>query len=124
MKAAGAILLAAGLLCAGTTVAAVRHHAPLAHHHHLVHHHVSGSHLSVEMRDDSQISATPYASRTPSDDRLRPSIDTQVGRATASFGFHPGVVGRTLDPHELDGAAEPRLGHDESTAGATVKIPL
>jgi hypothetical protein len=69
-----------------------------------------------------------YAMRMTSDPQLRPRIDTRVNElgdgAVASFGYHPGVVPSTLGPHELDGAAEPQLGHSESSAGVTVKIPL
>ena len=57
---------------------------------------------------------------------MRPSVEAPLGETggIASFGYHPGSVGQTLGPHELNGAAEPQLGHAESTAGVSVKVPL
>ena len=69
-----------------------------------------------------------YAMRAERPPQLRPIIDSRVNElgsgAVASFGYHPGVVARTLATDELDGAAENRLGHSESSAGVSLNIPL
>jgi hypothetical protein len=79
-------------------------------------------------RDGPLSGARIYALRASPEPQPRPSLDTRVNElgegATASIGYHPGVIPPTLGPHELDGAAAPRLGHSESTAGVSVKIPL
>ncbi|HEY1881065.1 MAG TPA: hypothetical protein VGG68_14145 [Caulobacteraceae bacterium] len=113
------------LALAGAAAAApARHHLAPAGHHHVDRQHIR-QHLSVDMRDDGRGTSSRYASRTPGQIHLKPSVDTRFGHgAVASFGYHPGVVPPTLGPHELNGAAEPQLGHSESSAGVTVKIPL
>lgn len=81
-----------------------------------------------ETRNNPLSGARLYAMRAAKEPQPRPSIDTRVNElsdgAVASFGYHPGVVPRTLGPNELDGAAEPLLGHSESSAGVSVKVPL
>ncbi|HWD68255.1 MAG TPA: hypothetical protein VG227_09875 [Caulobacteraceae bacterium] len=82
----------------------------------------------TKARDNPLSGARLYALRMARDPQPRPRIDTRVNElgdgAVASFGYHPGVVANTLGPHELDGAAEPQLGHSESSAGVSLKIPL
>jgi hypothetical protein len=97
--------------------------------------HLTLSHLRVslfrkgkpqESLDNSLSGARLYALRAAKEPR--PSVDTRVNElgegAVASIGYHPGVIPSTLGPHELDGAAEPQLGHSESAAGVSIKIPL
>ena len=126
MRTGPSIPVLAAMIVLGAPVHAKAPAHPPRHHHAV--RHVARRrlrHLSVEMRDDGRSASKSYASRQPGQLRLRPSVDTRFGQgAVASFGYHPGVVQPTLGPHELDGAAEPRLGHSESTAGVSVKVPL
>jgi hypothetical protein len=124
-------VLAIAIVGCGSAEAKATSRPAAPKHHHATHHrgrHVAPRqtrHLSVEMRDDGRGTQASYSSRAPGQLRLRPSVDTRFGRgAVASFGYHPGVVPPTLGPHELNGAAEPQLGHSESSAGVTVKVPL
>jgi hypothetical protein len=128
---AALFLLAIALLVFGSAEATATLRPAVAQHHQVRRHpgrHVARRrfrHFSVEMRDEGGREMQSYASRPPGQLHLRPSVDTRFGRgAVASFGYHPGVVAPTLEPHELNGAAEPRLGHSESSAGVTVKVPL
>jgi hypothetical protein len=123
--------LAIALLVFGSAEATATLRPPVAQHHRVRRHparHVARRrtrHFSVEIRDEGGRDVQSYASRSPGQLHLRPSVDTRFGGgAVASFGYHPGVVAPTLGPHELNGAAEPRLGHSESSAGVTVKVPL
>jgi hypothetical protein len=81
-----------------------------------------------ESLNNSLSGARLYALHAGKEPRPRPSVDTRVNElgegAVASIGYHPGVIPSTLGPHELDGAAEPQLGHSESAAGVSIKIPL
>jgi hypothetical protein len=118
------LLLLAALTGAAPVQGAPHKHAP-AHHRYAAGRHRRTFRLSAEMREDGRSPANSYAARKPGELRLRPNINTRFGDgAVASFGYHPGVVAPTLGPHELDGAVEPQLGHGESSAGVSVKVPL
>lgn len=127
------IVLTAAWLCGHEARAAIRHsphgHAGRRHTGRRHAGHLRHRRLSVEMRDSGggtgRAAAQPQAALSPGWTHARPSVETALGHGgVASFGYHPGAVPRTLGPHELDGAAEPRLGHGESEAGVSVKIPL
>ncbi|HEY7901421.1 MAG TPA: hypothetical protein VIC25_09570 [Caulobacteraceae bacterium] len=128
MNRLGIVVLAAAMAAAAVGAGAntlVRRHHPLHRHIRYAHR----RHLSVEMRADDVGGGSAMAARPrPAGAQawLKPDLQTRIGRrgATASFGYHPGAVGPTLQPHELDGAADTQLGRSESVAGVQVKVPL
>lgn len=83
-------------------------------------------HWSAEMHSDGQTSSRAYHAVPSQQARPRPSLERRFDRkgAVATVGYNPGVIGRTLGPHELDGAAEARLGQSESIAGVNVRVPF
>jgi hypothetical protein len=121
------LLLAATLACAAPVCASAGRH-PVRHRHRHYAARQEVRHLSVEMTDDGQFATTTWrpSPRLGQQASLPPNYRQRLGEtgAVASLGYNKDAVGRTLDQHELDGAAEKRLGNSESTAGVSVKIPF
>jgi hypothetical protein len=110
-------------LVTGAAAAPARHHHPIRHRHYA---RARTHHFSVEMRDDGRATAKPYRPATRQDAYLNPMVRGRLGKtsAIAALGYNRGAIAPTLGPHELNGAAETRLGQSESTAGVSVKVPF
>ena len=117
------LVIAILALAASAAAAPARHHHPVRHRHYA---RARPHHFSVEMRDDGRAAAKPYRSATRQDAYLNPLVQRRLGktRAIAVLGYNRGAIPPTLGPHELNGAAETRLGQSESTAGVSVKVPF
>jgi len=116
------VMIAILALAAGAAASPARHH-PVRHRHYA---RARTHHFSVEMKDDGRATAKPYRPATRQDAYLNPLVQRRLGktRAIAVLGYNRGAIPPTLGPHELNGAAETRLGQSESTAGVSVKVPF
>jgi len=121
------LTLAILALAADAAQAGAQHssHKPLRRH--VAYHHRHPSRrlrLTAEMKDDGRRTPAVKQAALRQDDYLQPTVSRALGKgAYASFGYQSGVV-RGLQPGELNGAADTRLRHPESTAGVKVGIPF
>lgn len=101
--------------------ATLRHRVSWRHHHRR-----QRLHLSAEMKDDGRTPTLGRAALGQDNGYMRPLAVSRLNNrgAYAAFGYNTSAVKPTLQPGELNGAADTRLSHGESAAGVKVGIPF
>jgi hypothetical protein len=125
-----ALAMAMLVLAAGSASAKAppKHHAaPLRHRvSYRRHYRRQRLHFSAEMKDDGRTPTLDRAALRHDTGYMRPMAVSRLGKtgAYAAFGYNTSAVKPTLQPGELNGAADTRLSHGESAAGVKVGIPF